>query len=376
MECRQSNFELLRIVAMVFIILCHIALYGGLRNGVFYPEQMTVNILALQSLVPLGGLGVNLFILISGYFLYSSNKSTWPKIFKLWIEMEFFSIVLSLAFAWGDGLYFTPRDKLDVLIPFLGNRWWFASCYLLMLGLSPFLNKLIEGCKEKDHLKLIIGALVMWMLIPSFTGIRMQYTELGWFIVIYLIGAYIAKYPIHFNGTARRYFLYSIAGYAVFIGVLYLIQEKDYHSLFWGIYNVAELETLKHCIFVAPISIALFLAFSKMELPHSKVINAVASTTFGIYLIHEFTFVRQYIYTRFFNVPGWTDSNFLILYVFLVCAVIFTVCALEEYVRKRTLGRYIDEPLSRRVGTLQMILNEKLTTWLSRKESESGNRER
>ena len=68
---RQSNFELLRIISIVIIIAHHIAFHGGFE----YPtEVVSINKLWIQFLLLGGKIGVDLFILISGYFLISSTK--------------------------------------------------------------------------------------------------------------------------------------------------------------------------------------------------------------------------------------------------------------------------------------------------------------
>ena len=91
-ETRQSNIELLRIIAMMFIILYHIAFHGNWDDGsIFWPDEITFNVLFLQSILPFGKIGVNIFVLISGYFLINSVKDTWPKIVKLWLEIILFN---------------------------------------------------------------------------------------------------------------------------------------------------------------------------------------------------------------------------------------------------------------------------------------------
>ena len=63
---RQSNIELLRIVAMLLIIAHHFSLHGGF---VFSTASITVNRLWIQFIQIGGEIGINVFVLISGYFL-------------------------------------------------------------------------------------------------------------------------------------------------------------------------------------------------------------------------------------------------------------------------------------------------------------------
>ena len=68
---RDSNFELLRIICMVLIVIHHFSVHGGY----FTETQGTLPFNAtLIDLFAMGGrLGVNIFVLISGYFLINSK---------------------------------------------------------------------------------------------------------------------------------------------------------------------------------------------------------------------------------------------------------------------------------------------------------------
>ena len=67
---RQSNFELLRIISMILIIAHHYAIHGGFELS---KQAFSAQLFFLQVLSYGGKLGVNLFVLISGYFLVTSR---------------------------------------------------------------------------------------------------------------------------------------------------------------------------------------------------------------------------------------------------------------------------------------------------------------
>lgn len=60
--------ELLRIVAMFFIVVFHCSFKSG-----FTFDQLNVNTAAIKGFWLLGELGVNLFTLVSGYFLVNGK---------------------------------------------------------------------------------------------------------------------------------------------------------------------------------------------------------------------------------------------------------------------------------------------------------------
>ena len=84
---RQSNIELLRIIAILFIISFHYVYKSG-----YVLTDLNINSLTIKSFWFLGELGVNLFVLISGYFLIN-GKFTFKKLIKLILEVNFYYIL-------------------------------------------------------------------------------------------------------------------------------------------------------------------------------------------------------------------------------------------------------------------------------------------
>ena len=62
---RDSNFELLRIVCMIFIIFHHFAVYSGYKIG----SHMFINDFIFSLFYSGGKLGVSLFVMITGYYM-------------------------------------------------------------------------------------------------------------------------------------------------------------------------------------------------------------------------------------------------------------------------------------------------------------------
>ena len=88
---RNSSIELLRIVCMFMIVIHHIATHG---NYSFELQCVTATKL-WHSFINMGGkIGVDTFIIISGYFLINSKPSiNIRKIFKLEGQILFYSIL-------------------------------------------------------------------------------------------------------------------------------------------------------------------------------------------------------------------------------------------------------------------------------------------
>lgn len=77
---RNSNIELLRLIAMAFITVHHFAIWGYFIGKEVHTVQP--NTVWLQFLEIFGKIGVDLFILITGYFAINP-RPTFQKVWQL-----------------------------------------------------------------------------------------------------------------------------------------------------------------------------------------------------------------------------------------------------------------------------------------------------
>ena len=90
---RNSNFELLRIFAMLMIVMHHYICHGGF----VFDKALTFNKAVSECAYWGGKVGINLFVLITGYFMV---KGTWKlsKVLVLYGEILFYSWLISIFF--------------------------------------------------------------------------------------------------------------------------------------------------------------------------------------------------------------------------------------------------------------------------------------
>ena len=88
---RQSNLELSRILAMYLIVMHHFSVHGGVPiwSG---SAPLSFNFYLDQLLSTGGKIGVNLFVLITGYFL-AKKFSKFSSLIYLWIKTFSYVIV-------------------------------------------------------------------------------------------------------------------------------------------------------------------------------------------------------------------------------------------------------------------------------------------
>ena len=78
-KIRESNIELLRILAMIMIIAHHFACHS---NFDFPLTEVTFNRVWIQFMHLGGKIGVDVFVLISGYFLINQKEIKVNKVLK------------------------------------------------------------------------------------------------------------------------------------------------------------------------------------------------------------------------------------------------------------------------------------------------------
>ena len=120
---RNANIELLRIVAMLMILTLHFNHFSG-ADLVLGESASSVQIFA-TILEAIAITGVNVYVLISGYFLSASNVKL-SKMLQLIMQVYFYTFLISLAMIFVGTYRVGPGDKLDrtlkYLFPFLHSR--------------------------------------------------------------------------------------------------------------------------------------------------------------------------------------------------------------------------------------------------------------
>lgn len=117
---RESNFELLRIIAMIGIILFHYSDHGC--NDISFGNALSINV-AFEYVTRIGGgVGNCIFMLLTGYFM-SQSKFRINKLLKIWGEVFFYSFFSYIVAVWIKVTYFTKIDFLTSLLPITSNQY-------------------------------------------------------------------------------------------------------------------------------------------------------------------------------------------------------------------------------------------------------------
>ena len=312
---RQSNFELLRIAAMIMIILFHVQGHGPqpLLNEYFAFPTICKRLILFEIGTPLGAIGNGLFMMISGYFMSARTDIDTGKIAKkLLLQLGFATIVLMLAYAlW---ITFFKNEALSsdtVTIADFNNNWWYIGYYMIVIVIAKlFFNKLISRLSQKQFCALLFTLLAItqfgWsgrLLSSLADGLRQLFIGIFFFGV----GGYIARYNPFANVRLYTVFLILGAVYAVSFLSAYNIVSKaidDYiKSDSDGNFIRSVQRYASYEITVVIFVICFFELFRRINIPYSRIINYIGSSTLMIYIIHENGFFQS-----FYSNDSWMEA--------------------------------------------------------------------
>ena len=157
---RNSNFELLRIIAMFEIVIWHIIIHGKVIDTVNPALSFILRIILFICITH-----VNSFAMISGYFQY--DKKFKPKIIILLIlTLFFYNFIINLIFFKMGIISIGLFDLFMRMSPLASNNYWFLTSYIILYLISPFINRLINSLNKKEHLFLIFTLSFIYFLLP------------------------------------------------------------------------------------------------------------------------------------------------------------------------------------------------------------------
>lgn len=305
---RRSSLELLRIICMIFIVAHHFGVHGRYGNM----EMSELNRFIIKLFSAGGKLGVNIYVIISGYFLVNSKFKV-IQVVRTVLLTVFYSVSLYVIMSLSTTEFqFSAKTLLENTFVIKNKIYWFVTCFVAMLLLSPFVNKLIHSLEEKQHLALI--ALLLFMQITVFSkSSYFEFSNTAWFITLYIIAGYLRLYPKDIFANKK------ITG-SISLALCILL-------VFWK--SATEMKDF-FCLLA---SLSLFCFFNHLNMKTNRVINKVSKTTFGIYLIHDNDFVRIKLWGDYLNCPFHaTLDNFWLFAISSVISV-FVVCSVIELVR-------------------------------------------
>lgn len=171
-QSRNSNIEFLRILSMLMILGHHFVGHGQFNWG---GVEVSVPYCWYLFLFMWGKVGVNVFVLISGYYLIDASEYVdIHKTMKIIGQVLFYSISIScVRLLLGESEINLSFIK-DTFFPITYSLWWFASAYFVLYIVHPYINILLKRLTPLAFQKIVAIMLILWCVIPTFLGSQYQ----------------------------------------------------------------------------------------------------------------------------------------------------------------------------------------------------------
>lgn len=282
---RQSNMELLRIIAMIMVLIVHVNF-----DSLGAPDKTVLELNSFARVFFEGASKgcVNLFVMISGWFLI---KPSLKGFCKLVFQVLFFVVLGTVLMSLLTGDW--NIDLFGIL-----KRWfsyyWFVISYVGLYLLSPILNAFLKQASKKTILQFLCAfyafqTIYGWML-------DMEFINAG-FSTFSFIGLYVLAY--YLRTTQNKIYSKGLIVYAisVFLNiVIYFLPVENSLKLFDNYTN--PLVIIGCC--------GMMMWFSTLKIASNKVINYLAGSALAIYLFHThyliyfscFRYYTKLLYTK------------------------------------------------------------------------------
>ena len=322
---KESNLELLRIINMLLIIAHHLAVHTP-------------------------------FVFENIHIKYIVDKTLKIKnLFRIWIDVFFYSITILVFFYFYDKSYI--YNIKFYIFPITYSLYWFITTYFIMYIILYFFNFQLYNIERKRYLKFIIILVIFWSILSSFPNTNLGYTNILWFILLYLIGGYIKLY---INKIKNKY-LYLFVG--IFFYFIIFIRTIINHSVLESDKYIITHYIEMNDFFILLVSILLLLFFSNLNIKYNKYINIISSTTLGIYLIHDNPSVRTFLWTSYFKLFEITGGKNLILSSIKIIFTIFFICMIIDLIRKFIIEVLLKRKINQ-IYEILVFLNDKIDKFL------------
>lgn len=342
---RTSNFELLRILTMLFIIAHHYVVNSGIAEKITSANAIQWNSLFALVFGWGGKTGINCFMLITGYFMCRSDINL-KKFLRVFLLIEFYGIVFYCIFVCTGYGSFTLKTFITTICPIYDIGYGFGSSYLIFFLFIPYLNLLVKNMDEKQHRYLIALCLLVGTVLQSFLKAPPSFTYVGWFMVLYFIASYIRSFS---DGEYANKWLpkdmfdrQKIWGILMAFSLLtswcsVIAGAIIYHLM--GVNFIYAFVADCNKILAVSTSICIFVFFKNLDIGHSKGINTIAKSTFSVLLIHANSdTMRKWLWGDVFdNVGayqlGKTHIGYFVIHAFGSVIITYCICTMIDMIR-------------------------------------------
>jgi surface polysaccharide O-acyltransferase-like enzyme len=313
---RESNIELLRIVAMFLVLIVHADFFA---LGAPSHSEIQANLLDSSLRVFFQSLSiacVDIFVFISGWFgIKPKAKGVSAYIFQcLFFLIGIYAV--TLIFGWSTLSIQGIRDCFAAT-----SLNWFIKAYLLLYILSPVLNAFVETTSRKQFKVILIAFYLFqfiygWVFSTATAFIEDGYSTIS-FIGLYLLARYLHLYRPRLTDYRITTDLLILVGLVSGVTTLYLLTPEIGHRFL----SYISPTTLMLTVFTV-------LAFTKIRIS-SKFVNWCGASSFAVFLLHtnpnviwHYTAMCEKLHNTISPWGYWVGVCFIILLIYVLALLL------------------------------------------------------
>ncbi len=339
---RMANLELLRCLAMMMIIVLHYLGKGKLLPDLAGDSMELTGIVA-WILEAFCIVAVNVYMLISGYFLCTSNFKL-SRLLQLWLQVWMYSAGVGLI-ATVTGII--PRAEIDthtlltMLFPISMGHYWFMTAYIFLYLLLPLLGVGLRKMTKGQMQVTLVLLLLVFSVTKTVLPFRLEEDGNGydclWYVCVFVAAAYIRRFGVRFlESKARALVLYVVLCLGI-VAEAFVLRWFYLRTGSFGLILKISMEYNHLFPFLAAVGLFGLFLNSEVRGRLAGIVTKAAPYTLGVYLLHENIGLR-YVW------QGWLGANQItsvlgLLFGTLVAVVVVFICGvLLDAIRARVMG--------------------------------------
>ena len=287
---RNYGIDLLRMVAMVFVILLHLTGVGGIcaNAALFSPQFFLAQFIRMATFC-----AVNCYALISGFVGWNRTPKL-SSLLRLWVKVTAFCVLITVLTQLRAPETVGLGDLWKAFTPVKEAKYWYFNAYVGLFFFIPLLNHAIRSITGREAVFAMVGIflLVLWLPNTRLSEVFLLangYSAL-WLVILYALGGLMARFEIPGKLPAKFWALgYLLAVLGSFVPRMVMLAMKP--ELWSPANSNLSMQYINLCVILA--GICLVGLFSRLELPEKLIptVKALSPHAFGVFLFHTHTLV-------------------------------------------------------------------------------------
>lgn len=337
---RDTSFELMRVLSMLMVCAYHWQIHGN--NDLIPRSELCMNQIISFIFGSWGVLGVNLFFLLSFYFLIKKEEIIYNKYISLAIKVSFFGTVIFIIGVWIGATKFSYIQLVKSILGVLAYQYWFITVYIIVAVISPMLNKLLKVLSGRESFILVFIMVyvtygISWIIGNELVG------RLSCGITIYIL-IYILEKKIK-NNLFEKY--RKLAVPIIIIGIMAEILLSYLGSKYsYMFYKIIEKIQTTNSPYMLVIALLVFYSFKNLNLKYNVFINFLGRYSVGAYLLHGgASFIKNYLWDNLFKVGYYYRLSPIkyMMHYFVCILLLYIIGIICDFVYSQIIGNVISK---------------------------------